>query len=61
VRPVERLIADISEFLTLQPGDILLIGEPPDAPLAQAGDKVRVEVTGLPAIENEVMAEVAPE
>ncbi len=33
VRPIDRLIADISEFLTLQPGDIVLIGEPPDAPL----------------------------
>ena len=34
VRPIDQLIADISEFVTLQPGDILLIGEPPDAPLA---------------------------
>jgi 5-oxopent-3-ene-1,2,5-tricarboxylate decarboxylase / 2-hydroxyhepta-2,4-diene-1,7-dioate isomerase len=57
VRPIDRLIADISEFLTLQLGDILLIGEPPDAPLAKAGDKVRVEIDGLPAIENEVVSE----
>ncbi len=57
VRPIERLIADISEFLTLQPGDIVLAGEAPDAPLAQAGDRVRVEVEGLAAIENEVVAE----
>lgn len=57
VRPVDRLIADIGEFLTLQPGDILLIGEPPDAPLAKAGDRVRVEIDGLPAIENEVVPE----
>jgi len=60
VRPIDRLIADINEFLTLQPGDILLIGEPHDAPLAQAGDRVRVEIDGLPAIENEVVPEVAP-
>ena len=57
VRPIDRLIDDIAEFLTLQPGDILLIGEPPDAPLAQAGDTVRVEVDGLPAIENQVVPE----
>jgi 5-oxopent-3-ene-1,2,5-tricarboxylate decarboxylase / 2-hydroxyhepta-2,4-diene-1,7-dioate isomerase len=56
VRPIDRLIAEISEFLTLQPGDILLVGEPHDAPLAQAGDRVRVEVDGL-VIENEVVAE----
>jgi 5-oxopent-3-ene-1,2,5-tricarboxylate decarboxylase / 2-hydroxyhepta-2,4-diene-1,7-dioate isomerase len=61
VRPIDRLIADISEFLTLQPGDILLVGEPPDSPLARAGDRVRVEIDGLPAIENELVSEDAPE
>jgi 5-oxopent-3-ene-1,2,5-tricarboxylate decarboxylase / 2-hydroxyhepta-2,4-diene-1,7-dioate isomerase len=57
VRPIDRLIADISEFLTLQPGDIVLVGEPQDAPLAQAGERVRVEIDGLAAIENEVVPE----
>ncbi len=57
VRPIEQLIADIGEFLTLQPGDILLIGEPPDAPLARAGDRVQVQIDGLPAIENQVVPE----
>ena len=57
VRPIDRLISDISEFLTLQPGDILLIGEPPAAPLARAGDRVRVEIDGLAPIENEVVQE----
>lgn len=57
VRPMDRLIADISEFLTLQPGDIVLVGEPHDAPLAQAGDRVRVEVDGLAPLENEVVPE----
>jgi 5-oxopent-3-ene-1,2,5-tricarboxylate decarboxylase / 2-hydroxyhepta-2,4-diene-1,7-dioate isomerase len=57
VRPIDWLIADITEFLALQPGDIVLIGEPPDAPLAQAGDRVRVEIDGLGGIENEVVPE----
>jgi 5-oxopent-3-ene-1,2,5-tricarboxylate decarboxylase/2-hydroxyhepta-2,4-diene-1,7-dioate isomerase len=57
VRPMDRLVSDISEFLTLQPGDIVLAGEPPDAPLAEAGDRVRVEIDGLSALENEVVAE----
>src|ERR1700722_2653938 len=57
VRPIDRLIVDISEFLTLQPGDIVLIGEPHDAPLAHAGDRVRIEMEGLPALENQVVAE----
>jgi 5-oxopent-3-ene-1,2,5-tricarboxylate decarboxylase/2-hydroxyhepta-2,4-diene-1,7-dioate isomerase len=57
VRPIGRLIADISAFLTPQPGDIVLIGETADAPLARVGDRVRVECDGLPAIENEVLPE----
>lgn len=57
VRPIDRLIADISEFLTLQPGDILLIGEPPESPLARIGDRVRVEIDGLPPLDNEVVPE----
>lgn len=57
VRPVAHLIADISEFLTLQPGDLVLIGEPHDAPLASAGDRVRVEIAGLPVLENQVLPE----
>jgi 5-oxopent-3-ene-1,2,5-tricarboxylate decarboxylase / 2-hydroxyhepta-2,4-diene-1,7-dioate isomerase len=61
VRPIDQLIADITEFLTFQPGDILLIGEPPDSPLARIGDRVRVEIERLAAIENEVVAEAAPE
>jgi 5-oxopent-3-ene-1,2,5-tricarboxylate decarboxylase / 2-hydroxyhepta-2,4-diene-1,7-dioate isomerase len=56
-RPIDRLISDISEFLTLQPGDILLIGEPPDSPLAAVGDRVRVEIDGLAPLENEVVPE----
>lgn len=57
VRPIDRLLADINEFLTLAPGDIVLVGEPPDSPLAHAGDLVRVEVDGLPVLENQVVAE----
>jgi 5-oxopent-3-ene-1,2,5-tricarboxylate decarboxylase/2-hydroxyhepta-2,4-diene-1,7-dioate isomerase len=57
VRPIDKLIADISEFLTLQPGDILLVGEPPDAPLARVGDRVRVEIDGLAPLDNEVVVE----
>ncbi len=57
VRPVKRLIADVTEFMTLRPGDILLVGEPPDAPLARAGDRVRVEISGLAPLENRVVTE----
>jgi 5-oxopent-3-ene-1,2,5-tricarboxylate decarboxylase/2-hydroxyhepta-2,4-diene-1,7-dioate isomerase len=55
VRPVERLLADVAEFLTLGAGDVLLVGELPDAPLVRAGDRVRVEVEGFAALENPVV------
>jgi 5-oxopent-3-ene-1,2,5-tricarboxylate decarboxylase / 2-hydroxyhepta-2,4-diene-1,7-dioate isomerase len=57
VRPIDRLLSDIGEFLTLSPGDIVLIGEPPASPLAHAGDIVRVEVDGLTPLENQVVLE----
>jgi 5-oxopent-3-ene-1,2,5-tricarboxylate decarboxylase/2-hydroxyhepta-2,4-diene-1,7-dioate isomerase len=52
VRPVPKLIADVTEFMTLRSGDILLIGEPDNSPLAGAGDRVRVEIPGIGDIEN---------
>lgn len=57
VRPIETLIADITEFLTLRPGDIVLAGEPHNAPLARAGEHVRVEIDGLAPLANEVAPE----
>ncbi len=50
-RSVDQLLADISEFMSLELGDILLVGEPPNAPLARVGDRVRVEIDGV-AVEN---------
>lgn len=61
---VPTLIAHISTFVTLQPGDVILTGTPggvgfrrkPQVFL-QPGDTVRVEISGLGAIENPVVAE----
>jgi 5-oxopent-3-ene-1,2,5-tricarboxylate decarboxylase / 2-hydroxyhepta-2,4-diene-1,7-dioate isomerase len=57
LRPIHQLLSDIGEFLTLAPGDIVLVGEPPDSPLAHAGDRVRVEIDGLAPLENQVVPE----
>lgn len=59
VRSVPRLIADVTEFMTLHAGDILLLGEPANAPLARPGDIVRVEINGLAPLENTIVAEAA--
>lgn len=50
-RPVDQLIADLSAFMTLRAGDVLLIGLPGDAPTIQCGGRLRVEGDGLPPLE----------
>ena len=57
VRPVGRLIADVTEFLTLNAGDLLMIGAPACCPIARAGDRVRVEVEGIGKLENTLIPE----
>lgn len=46
-RDAATLIADISSFMTLAAGDLLLIGLPHDAPRAGPGDRVDVACDGL--------------
>jgi len=55
VRSVERLIADVTEFMTLEAGDVLVVGEPDNAPLAKIGDRVRIEIDHIGAIENTIV------
>ena len=59
VRNVARLIADVTEFMTLDEGDVLLVGVPEHPPRARAGDRVAVEIDGLGRLENAVEAEGA--
>lgn len=47
VRGVAQLIADVTEFMTLQPGDLLLLGASHGAPQARAGQAVRIAIAGL--------------
>ncbi|MDQ6917535.1 MAG: fumarylacetoacetate hydrolase family protein [Pseudomonadota bacterium] len=57
VRSVAKLIADVSEFVTLAAGDILHTGVPEHAVPIGSGDRVRIEVDGLGALENYVVGE----
>jgi len=61
---VARLVATISEFATLEPGDLILTGTPGgvgyrrEPPLLLAdGDVVAIEVEGVGRIENRMVAE----
>jgi len=44
LRPVAQLLADVTAFMSLEAGDVLLAGVPEGAPLARAGDRVEIEI-----------------
>lgn len=57
VRDVARLLADVTEFMTLQPGDVLLLGRPHATPLARAGQSVAIAFAGLGRLQVRLVAE----
>jgi 5-oxopent-3-ene-1,2,5-tricarboxylate decarboxylase/2-hydroxyhepta-2,4-diene-1,7-dioate isomerase len=59
IRSTARLIADITEFMTLGAGDVLMTGVPEDAPLARAGQRVAIEIEHVGRLENPLVAESA--
>lgn len=52
VRPVARLLADVTEFMTLAPGDVLAVGVAAPAPRVCAGQSVRIEIDSLGQLHN---------
>ncbi|WP_280154238.1 fumarylacetoacetate hydrolase family protein [Piscinibacter sp. XHJ-5] len=59
VRSVPALIADITGFMTLSAGDVLLVGPPDEAPLARAGQSILVAIDGLGTLRHHLVAEAA--
>ena len=61
VRPMDRLLADVAEFMTLQAGDVLMLGtdvlESGQRPRARAGDTVCLMVPGFAPWVQTVQAE----
>jgi 2-keto-4-pentenoate hydratase/2-oxohepta-3-ene-1,7-dioic acid hydratase in catechol pathway len=55
--PVAVLIEHISQFMTLEPGDLIATGTPPGVGPLAPGDVVRVEIEGIGALENPVVRE----
>ena len=56
IRPVARLLADVTEFMTLARGDLLLIGVPEGAPLVRAGQHATIWIDGVGELRNHVVA-----
>lgn len=57
VRPIAQLLADVTEFMTLHPGDILSIGIAANSPLAHAGQRVTITIDGVGQLENTLVSE----
>jgi 2-keto-4-pentenoate hydratase/2-oxohepta-3-ene-1,7-dioic acid hydratase in catechol pathway len=51
---VKTLIAYISRVMTLVPGDVITTGTPPGSGPLRQGDRVRVEIEGVGALENTI-------
>ena len=59
VRDIPHLIAEISEFMTLYPGDVLITGTPDGRVDVQPGDQVEVDITGIGRLSNTIAAEAS--
>lgn len=57
IRPAAQLLADVSDFMTLWPGDVLMLGVGAGAPRVRAGQTAAIEIEGLGRLENRIMAE----
>lgn len=57
VRGVAALVADVSAFMTLQPGDLLLLGPAAGAPQVRAGQVASVSIEGLGTLTTRFVAE----
>jgi len=50
LRPAAQLLADVSEFMTLRRGDVLLLGLGANRPLARAGQRIEIRAPGITAL-----------
>lgn len=59
LRPLEPLAAELSRFMTLQAGDLLLLGLAGNAPLARPGQTVVARSAGLEDVRTTLVQEAA--
>ena len=61
LRSPEQLLADVSEFMTLGAGDVLMLGcdvlNEGGRPLARVGDRIELSAPGLGTLANTLVAE----
>jgi len=52
IRPAKALLAEVTEFMTLSPGDVLALGAAGPAPRVRSGQTVTIEIDGLGSLSN---------
>jgi 5-oxopent-3-ene-1,2,5-tricarboxylate decarboxylase/2-hydroxyhepta-2,4-diene-1,7-dioate isomerase len=57
IRPVARLLAEVSDFMTFSPGDVLSVGVAAGAPRARVGQRISIAIDGLGSLNNHLIAE----
>ena len=57
IHSIGRILAHVTRFMTLLPGDVILTGTPKGVGPVQPGDIMTVEVEGLGVLSNPVVAE----
>jgi 5-oxopent-3-ene-1,2,5-tricarboxylate decarboxylase/2-hydroxyhepta-2,4-diene-1,7-dioate isomerase len=58
IRPAARLLADVTEFMTLAPGDVLALGAAAPPPRVRPGQTLRIDVDGLGSLSIPFMGEI---
>src|SRR5947207_2940749 len=54
--PVNAIIAYVTQFMTLEPGDLIATGTPSGVGPMQAGSTVSIEIPGIGTLQNRVVA-----
>lgn len=56
IRPVAQLIADVTEFMSFEAGDMLLVGAPHGAPRLRAGQRYDIRISQVGTLGNRLAA-----
>ena len=59
VRSAPQLLTDVLSFMTLGPGDVLMLGCDLGRPLAKVGDRIDISAPELGTLSNTLVAEAA--
>ncbi|MFM8609566.1 MAG: fumarylacetoacetate hydrolase family protein [Burkholderiaceae bacterium] len=59
VRDAATLVRDVSDFMTLRSGDVLMLGLPPQPPLAHAGQRIELTAQGFAPLSVSLVTESA--